>query len=145
MAHSVAGRLFAQETVEPFLEGTNESLLFERLFDEVDRTRLHRLDRETDIAVTRHDDDRQADAFALKGLLDFQSIHSSHSDVEQDAAFLQAACGFEKRHSIFIRLHAEAGGLQHEANAAADRLIVIDQVYYTRIRVAHRQPRLLAA
>jgi hypothetical protein len=81
IAYPVLGRALAVEAAIAFLERGKERILLERLFDEIDRAALHRPHRQADVAMTGHDDHRQADAFVLKRLLNLETVHSRHSDV----------------------------------------------------------------
>jgi len=112
----------------------------EWFFDEVDRARLHRLNRDGDVAVPGHDNHRQADAALAQRLLDFESAHLGHAHVEQDAAGGKVHARIEQFGSRGISLHHETRSAQHEAGRAADGFVVVDQVNQAVV-VRHRCPR----
>src|SRR5882762_637288 len=57
-------------------------LMAERLGQEVDCSGLHRLDRHRNIAMTRHEDDRDVDTRLGQFDLKVEAAHSWQSDIE---------------------------------------------------------------
>src|SRR4030095_12209383 len=90
-----------------------------------------------------HEDNGQDYAFALKGLLHFEAVHSGHPYVKQDAAIFRVLRGLQEGVARFISAYLESHGLEHEADAAADCDIIVDQVDDLLTRSAHFWPRAL--
>src|SRR6478609_3889667 len=51
-----------------------EEVVIKRLLDKLDRSQLHRLDRERDVGMARHDDDRQGDALRLETAQELDAV-----------------------------------------------------------------------
>jgi hypothetical protein len=73
-------------TLERPDHGIQDILVAERFGQEVDGSSLHRLDRHRDVAVTRHEDDRNANVIRSQIGLKVEPADSRQSDIEDQAA-----------------------------------------------------------
>ena len=69
-------------------ERINAYLVIEGLLDEIEGAGFHRLNRHRNIGMARHEEYRQIDATPAKDLLQFQTAHRGHANIEQQAARL---------------------------------------------------------
>jgi len=60
-----------------------EAFIVTRLFDEIDRTRLHRLHGGRYIAVAGHHDDRQTKTETVEQSLKFEPVYPRHAEIQK--------------------------------------------------------------
>src|SRR5512139_1616370 len=73
------------DTRKAFIQCTDENSLLEWLFDEVDGTGFHGLDRNVHVAMAGHHDNRPYYTAFLKRPLHLQPVHFRHSNIKQNA------------------------------------------------------------
>lgn len=131
-ARAVAPAAFGEPLAEQLGrrgQAGEQGLLADRLFQELDRARLHRLDGGRDIALAGEHDHRPVDAAARHLLQRRQSVRAGHAQVEQDAARLQPI----QRGQEIARIGEGMGGkvcilAQHAADHRAHAALVVDNV-----------------
>jgi hypothetical protein len=78
--------------------------------------------------VTGHQDDGSVVVVCEQFALQFQSIHSGHADVGDDAARLRPRPGAQERHGRPMDLHGKAGRCEQECQRLEDIAIIVDEV-----------------
>ena len=108
--------------------GGEQNFIVERLFDEVDGARLHRFDREGNIAMPCHDDDRQACLQFSQAALELQPVHLGHANIGNDAASLDVGKDLQEIDGRGMHAHGEAGGAQQKGQGLAHGHVIVDHV-----------------
>ena len=110
------------------LDHRHEPLVLERLFEEVHRAEFHRLDRERDVAMAGHHQNREAAASRLHALQQFDAVNAGHPYVRHHATEAERGQVLEKRLRVLEQNHLEAGGIEQEVERIPHRLVVIDHI-----------------
>src|ERR1019366_2909777 len=92
-----------------------QSLIVNRLFEEIHGTFPHRMHSERQIAVTGDENDRCVGNRAVEFLLKLKPVHSWQENVRHDTVKFVRINGLEKFLSRGIRSDLEAGGAELEA------------------------------
>src|SRR5688572_24761459 len=111
--------------LQRLVDAIDEVLVAERLLDEIDRARLHGLHCHRHVAVTGDEDDRQDRMLFVELLLQLQSRHAGHADVEHQAARAILAVRVEKLLRRAERLHRVSDRAQQQFQRIADCSIVV--------------------
>ncbi len=88
-------------------DGVEETLIVERLLDEVESSLLHRLDGEGHVGMSRHDDDRQADTAVPQRPHEGDAVGAWHADIGDDAARRQLSDLREERVGALVQPHRQ--------------------------------------
>src|SRR6202020_2520032 len=100
-------------------------LVPEGLLNEVDRARLHRLNRHPDVAVAAHQDYGKPIVTVRERGLKLQSARPGHSDIDDDAARSVRYVGGEKVLRAEVQTHLVPDGAQKVLDRTAHKFIVI--------------------
>ncbi len=109
-------------------DGAQDGLLLERLLDEIDGARLHRLHRERDVAMAGDHDDGKAGLFGAKLAQQLQSGHPGHAHIGDDAAAFDAGKRRHEGTGRFVEADRDAGGTEQKGERLAHRLIVVNDM-----------------
>ena len=93
-------------------DGTQDRLLLERLLDEIDSTRLHRLHCEANITVAGDHDGGERHRLGAELAQQLESRHAGHAHIGDQAASLHAGERSEEGRRRLIKAHRNAGGAQ---------------------------------
>ena len=78
----------------------DKAVVFERLFQKIDGTELHGLDRKRDIAMPGDDHDRELAVERLHALEKFNTVNTGHADIRDHASEGEARKRVEELHGI---------------------------------------------
>ena len=124
---------------ERLLDRTNELLVIDGLFKDIDGARLHRPHGGLDIAPHGRRDQWKATAEPVESSLQLQPVHPRHPGIQQDAAIRQFRSGLEEAQRCVICHSLEARDLQSPFEQTATGCVVVDDV--NGAAHAHRPPR----
>src|SRR5207237_1470794 len=94
------------------LDRAEEAFVVARLFNKIDRTRLHRLHGGRYIAVPGHHDDRQTKTETVEQSLKFEPVYARHAKIQKQAAVLQTRRRLEETECGFVYRRPEPDGVQ---------------------------------
>jgi hypothetical protein len=115
-------------TRERFLYAIEQLVLAERLLEKIERAMLHGFDGHRDVAVSGDEDDGRDRAASVELLLEIETAHAGHADIEQEAARLSGIVVRQKRGGTVIRDSVESQRFQEQAQGGAGGRIVIDDM-----------------
>jgi hypothetical protein len=121
-------------------------VILERLFEKVERAKLHGFDGERHVTMAGHDDDRKLpDAgVSIELAQQFHAVHARHPYIRDHASGLQLRKLVQKNLRGIEQAHAEAGRAEQEIQRVAHRRIVVDDVNLTAHQ-SHPWPHRRAA
>jgi hypothetical protein len=108
------------------LDAGDQFVAADRLLDEIQRARLHRLDRHRHVAVAGDHDRGQVMAVVVEFLQQLEPAHSRQIGVDQQAGGMAGTKGFEKRLAARIGFDDAAVVFQHRADRLANVIVVVD-------------------
>jgi hypothetical protein len=120
--HPAASRILLERLVDP----VEQVLVAERLLDEVNRAGLHRLDRHRHVAMSGDEDDRQDRVVLVQLLLQLESAHARHADVEHQAARVIVPMRIEELLRRLVHFDGQANRLEQHPERVANCGVVID-------------------
>ena len=107
-------------------DGQHQALFLVRLLDEVDGAAFQRAHGERHVAVPGQEDDRDRVAALVQFILQVETAHARHADVEEQATGALRPIDVEKGLCRIERFNAHAGSAQEHAEGIAHRLVVVD-------------------
>ena len=111
---------------EPHVYGVQKILIPERLRQELDGARLHRLHGHRNVSMSGDEDDRERHARRGKIALKFQPAPSRHSHVENQACRAIGRLGFRKLGNRRKRPGMQTGRPQESFERFAKLRVVVD-------------------
>ena len=114
------------------MQAIEKILIAERLFNEVGGPGLDRPHGHRDIPMAGDKDDRQGTTLLNQPLLQLQTAHSGHSDVEQDAAGSITIAAFEEILCRSERANGEIDRFNEPFEGLADGGVVVDDEDHRR-------------
>src|SRR5581483_1473926 len=123
--------------LERAMDPVEQGLVAEGLLQEVERTCLHRAHGHRNVGVAGHDDGGDRDAAARQLLLQLETAHPSHPNVEHEAA---GALRLIRRQEVARRperLDRKAHRLDEPAQRVAHRSVVVEYEYGAGVACGH--------
>src|SRR5260370_41216751 len=96
------------------MDHSDQMIVLDRPFEEIDSALFHRLDGQRNIAVSGHDQDRERVAVRLQALQKFDAVDAGHANVGDDASKVDAGKGVEKMQGRLEQPDVEVGGTEQE-------------------------------
>src|SRR6187200_1164618 len=105
----------------------------DRLLDEIDGSRLHRLNCHRHGTTPGDDDGRELVAFGFKALDQLDTAHAGHQRIDQQASCTVWTVGCEEGRTIGENLHRIPALLKQITHRLADGAVVVDDEYGGRL------------
>ena len=122
------GLFAAAREIERVIDAGEQFVGAHRLFDEIRRAGLHRLDRDRHVADARDHDRRQSMPALAQMPQQVQSAHARQIGVQQEAIARRGLKGSQERLAAVEGFDAMSRVLEHGAKGAAHQGVVIDDI-----------------
>src|SRR5271166_5289530 len=120
--------------VESGVDRCDHRVVVKWLFEEVESAKLHRLDGEGHVSMSRDHDDGEAVSFCCEASHELQAVDPRHADVGDDAGDGHAGKGLKKRSRRIEGLNRVACGAKQKRQGFARRLVIVDDMDLRSIR-----------
>src|SRR5689334_4963006 len=111
----------------------------DRFFDEIHRSRLHRLNSHWYGATARDHDGWKLVPFGFEALDHLDTAHARHQRIDQKASSAGWTIGFEEGRAIGEKFHGMPIFLEQIAHRLADGTVIVDDEYGGRLSPVQRK------